>query len=595
MIAARLRWSLGRPHRARLAGSLREVSHKLEGLAHSTERDFLAVGGKLEDIVKRARAESGTLASLGGDMGGERGDALTGALDGALKWAKNARQASGSGTAFRELAAAVQAVNAPLADLKNAVRTLRVMGVVAGIESARLGARAAGFAALAGEVGSLAAAIDGKSDAILDTGAVLGRLLDETRARAETLDREQTSGLLLTVTRSAEGFEVLRAERERIAQASRDAQAGYGKVAAGIAGVVEALQFHDATRQRLEHVSAELTQLAAGLDAGMAGGAAAVSAQAVRLQAAQLAEAAQSFQTCVGGIQDDLAQLAATVGEFARLARDLLGSAGEADQSLAGGVEGCTAAIGRAIAEWTASRSALAAAAGTVSEACTRMSSFISEIEGVGIRMLWLALNAEIQAVQLAESGAVMGAVAKGIRGVAQDASTNAAAVSAVLRDVEARAGRLSAEFGGGEAASRDAESVATRIREVDADLRSWGAESGRVLAAIAAGGDALSHEIASLGESITAHQDMASVSSACLDSLEEAASSAILASGDRTQAVHAARKSYTMHAEREVHDSFTGAAPAPEDAPAGSSEPAPEAVLASAPGSEFGDNVDLF
>jgi hypothetical protein len=87
----------------------------------------------------------------------------------------------------------------------------------------------------------------------------------------------------------------------------------------------------------------------------------------------------------------------------------------------------------------------------------------------------------------------------------------------------------------------------------------------------------------------------MDDVSSACLISLEEIAAARVLATRGRATALHGAKEKYTMHAEREVHDSFTGAVPLAQGGAGAGSAPASVPVPASVAASEFGENVELF
>ena len=59
-----------KPERFPPAEALRAISRKLGGLARSTERDFMAVGGKLESILTRAGE---AVAAVAGCGGGKRG------------------------------------------------------------------------------------------------------------------------------------------------------------------------------------------------------------------------------------------------------------------------------------------------------------------------------------------------------------------------------------------------------------------------------------------------------------------------------------------------------------------------------------------
>jgi methyl-accepting chemotaxis protein len=587
MIRETLRWRLNRPARARLAASLRKVSERLAVVAHLTEQDFLAVGGKLEGIVVRTRAEADKLATLLEAMGGEREDKLALALDEVSTWALQAERAAGCGEMLADLVAVVRTVSTPLIKLRSMVRSLRVMGVMTRIESARLGPEAAGFDVLAGEITALAADIDIKSDAILSAANGLCQLLEKSRETAAQLERRQQEELGTLMAASSAGLEDLRRERERIGAISLSARGGYEKVAAEIGEVVVALQFHDSTRQRIEHVDAALTELAEGFGGNSALIGAAPAVQGVQLQAAQLNEARQSFVAAADKIRTDLDGLRDTLGGFVQTARELAGTAGGGGPSLAEGLERHFSSVGAAVSEWIASRRTLAEAAGKADRACIEMAGFISEIETVGIVMLRLALNAEIQAAQLARSGAVMETVAEGIREVSQEASESAGSAGLALRGVDVAARRLtetlneSADSGFGQAGG-----VASRIQEVVSELQSANAGNRRLLECIAGGGAALEQEIAALRDGFVADAVMSEISSACLESLDEVAATVgamagVVAAQAPAGGLDLGQASYTMHAEREVHASFTGAPPGP--------------VLQPPSESDFGGNVELF
>ena len=591
MILELLRWRWNRMRRAKVAAALREVNERLDILTRNSERDFLAVGAKLEDILVRARAKAETLTCATDAVSGQQGQTLADTLDEVARWATQATNSADCGTLLEGLSPVVLAVNAPARSLKHTVRTLRVMGVVTRVESARLGSRASDFAALAGQVGGLAAGIDEKSDVILQAVESMGRLLEETRGTAAQLERRQQAELLRLVAECSIGLQELYSQQERVAAVSQSAQDGYQQVVTVVGDVVVALQVHDSTRQRVEHVRAALAQLVEGVSARPPSAGAEALSRAVELQAAQLREARQVFLDSVARIRAELDRLEETVAGFARLAREL---SGDSSPSQASGVEKHYAAVGSAIAEWAESRRGLASVAAKVSEACARMSGFVSEIENVGLRTLWLALNAEVQAVRLAESGAVMESVAEGIREVSQGASANAAGVGQGLREVEAAVGRVASGLGDERTAAGQVEAMASRINELGASLHRGNAEGQRMLASIADDGNALSREIAALRQSITVDQVMEQESSACLESLEGAVSQARLAARTsapehRSVLIGQVAKTYTMHAEREVHDSFFAGGSQPSKANAEKTAACPNAV------SELGDNVELF
>ena len=574
-----------------VAESLRNVSEKLKNLSTSTERDFLAVGGKLEAIMIRARQKAQTLAGLLDNVDGEQGQALASSLDQVTAWADGIGQGVSAEMSLASLLKVVRSVSIPLWNLKSAVQILRAMGVTMRVEGVRLDSQSSDFEVLGREVGCLAVSADKKADVILDAAIILSRRLEHTQFTAARLGREQQEKLVRLMAECSAGLADLRAEHTAIGNVSQSAQDGFQRVVTGIGHLVVNLQFHDSTRQRLDHVEEALMRLAADFaeDSGAQAGS---CVPALELQAAQLNDASRSFQTAVGQGRADLQELSETAAGFARMARQLSGNTSRIAGS---GMEDHFSTVGTAVADWSVSRDTLAEAANQALDACSRMSGMVFEVEAVGRHMFRLALNAEIQAFHMSSSGVVMVAVADNIRGVSRDASTNAAAVSRVLREVQTSAERLASALGGDlSTQSREAGAMAPRIGEAAAELHARNGQSHLALQSIADDGDALAQEIAELREGLTADQVMTEVSSACLDCLETIAAAARKTSGDPDSEQHAAilheaLQSYTMRAEREVHESLMGVAAAPSEAVL--PLPAPSGVGDTG----LGDNVELF
>ena len=152
-----------RPNHAAVGRQMTQVVARLEHLGGSTEQEFLHMGERLQEIVTRTGQERTKLAGLLDSMGAAGTETLAGVLDGVTHWGAQTGSAVAAGDHFDNLLPIVKAVNDPLRELRNAVRTLRVMGVITRMESARIGAQAAGFEALAADVMSLADTIEEKS------------------------------------------------------------------------------------------------------------------------------------------------------------------------------------------------------------------------------------------------------------------------------------------------------------------------------------------------------------------------------------------------------------------------------------------------
>jgi methyl-accepting chemotaxis protein len=571
--------------RAELQRTLLDVSGRLAGLSEATERDFLAVGEKLQAIHHGIREETECLGGLLERSGSEREGCLAQALNEVAQWARQAGDAADCGELLAALAPVARAVTAPVAELQISLRALRVMGIMTRVESARLGSDAAGFEGLAIRADEMAGGIGRKAEDMLGAVGELGGLLDQSSRMVGEMSRLQQAELMRLTGECAAGFGELRREHARAGEFARSAGAARGEVAARIGELVVALQCHDSTRQRLEHIGAALETMAADPFVG--------GAAAVELQARQLREASQAFAGEFTRIASGLDDLASRAAALSMLARDFAGSdtcAGDGSPALA--IEKRFAEAGAQMGRWIASRGSMAEAVGKVDQKCSEMSGFISEIEAVGAQMLWVALNAEIQAARLAASGAVMEAVAQGIRRVAQSACAAAAGAGEALRRLEAAAGALATTLhrdAAGDAGR--AGDLAGHIERIVSGLATSGAEHRRLLASLASSGDRLAEETAALRQNMRADRVMAETSADCLASLEGIASRVRgleRSGGGQPPWLSLAQSRYAMHAEREVHASFTAKL-------AVSPPPSPSARKRAAEESELGANVELF
>jgi len=575
---------LSRKKRDALAGSFRKVSSELRDVARQTERDFLDVGGKLQMIVTHARAESETLSSIMESLAGEEGRNLSMALDEVISWASGVRDTGGRGGTLTDLGPVVVAVRAPLEQMRGAARMLRVTGVVTRVESARLGSHASGFVSVADEVARLAADIEGKSDSVLGAVEGLRLLIERTGETVLVAERRQNRDLMQLLTECRVALEELHGRQEQFCAVSMRARAGYERIVDGVGRVVMALQFHDSTRQRLEHVDEALTALATKLE--LPGSDLGDLAAAVELQAAQVEEARRAFLDSLAKIRADLQAMQLASTELACAARELVAADASGDAESTSGRH--FSAVVNTIGEWTESRRLLAAAAGEVAGGCGRVGGFVNDIQAVGTRLLRLALNAQVEAVRLADSGAVMEAVAEGIRGVSHDASGHAQKAGLALVDAEAGVAALAQSLGAdaGSAGGR-AQAAAACIRTTGAKMEAGAAQTTLLLSTIVDRGEEISTQIASLIAGLTADVLMDRVTGSCLEILTTISRT----SGSRLRRsphpdgtdLMAAAEMYTMQHEREVHAALTGVDVAcpPEAGPG--------------PDSSLGSDVEIF
>jgi len=541
------------------AAELHALSSKLSRLSGATEQDFLRVGGGLEGTLSRARTQFETLEALL-DEGELRSEDLPSTLAGISAWADAEGQDNGCSRMIDTVEKAVAATHGPLAALQGSARTLLVTGTLTRVESARLGERAAAFEALASEIAELATGIDRKADVIVDATRSMRSMLEQARGSAQALEGGKRSELARVIAQCQDAHRKIEAERQRVRLVAEQTRDGFKTVLSTIGELVIALQCQDSTRQRMEHVQAALDQMAGR----------GPTKQAIELQQAQLRDASNVFCDAVRMIRSSLDQLGDTVATFSPTGSDRSQTTSQSAQ-----IAESYVAIQSAIAQWQSMRSAIGGTAGQVSRSCGKIGSFVAEIESVGVRMLRLALNAEIQAAHLAGATAVMQAVAAEICRVSRDASGAASAMAHALRDVGEASAALTATLEKTDA--EGPEKAAARLQDLAEALERGNRDKQQALAQVAADARSLAADIVALGRGITADESMAEVCAACIASLDALRANVPAASHADVEALNEARARYTMRSERDVHQVAGGAAVVQTETAA------------------LGDNVELF
>jgi methyl-accepting chemotaxis protein len=256
---ARRRDRLDRPSAARI----RALSEELMRTVEAAEPRFLDLGGRLQNLyahadgmVKRTRRAA---AAAGGD--GETG--LPARLDAMVRdaLADLAERRESIGTRLGEAMGSVERLGRLVdicAGMGKTGMSLNVIGLNIAVESSRTAASGEMFSAFVEEIRGLSGRVSGISETIRESG-------DRTRRDQIAAHRKIRAGLdalsrmvveaETIVNGSLEQVRELMARSRRVLERSTDRSREIGRIAGE---VVVAIQFHDITRQKVEHVAAAL-------------------------------------------------------------------------------------------------------------------------------------------------------------------------------------------------------------------------------------------------------------------------------------------------------------------------------------------------
>ncbi len=579
---------------------LREVAAGLSNLGRRTEGEFLSVGERLRELHARAEGVSGVASSAASLISGAE---IVAAIEGLRGMAermnaflsRSGSEAARNEEALRRVGRILDEVRGPLTEFQKVVRSLRVLGIATKIESARLGQGGSDFRALAENVGDLSALIETKSDDIMERGKVLAVAVGDTLSRVldhEAALRERARAILADASASLAALVEAHGKGVATVKAVSDRSAGISR---SIGDVVISMQFHDITRQQIEHVVDAFADLDGKLAAASgvfrrAPGtgrrtAAGLAGDICALQAAHLENAGATFASAVDNVMRSLREIARTADDIAAEAGRMAGAVDRTGDTALSATERGLSSVIAALQESAAAGRDLADVVRKAADTLEEMSGFVSDIDGIGIEIEMVALNAVVKAAHTGEKGAALGVLAESIQKLSADSRRQATAVADALREVRSAAGTLrSSAAPEGDGPARDPE-VERMVRELGGLVDSLHAVNGSVgqrLSGLDDSARSLSGDIERIVGSITAHRVVSGAIAAANRDVDAIAreARAVAPAGRRdpeSGVLEAIAQRYTMQKERKVHYSVTGIAPDASGAasgPAGAGEP---------------------
>ena len=535
--------------------AIQQAIRELAALNASTERDFLAVGGKLVGIRDVASEVSSQIAALSEALSGERGQKVAGALNGMLERSEAmAGETAQAGEGIESLRALAGRIRQSFGGLRQTVSAFRTLCTLARIETARLGGAGFGFEDHAEEVKRLAETIHASGQSILEAcarldGEIAAALESGAGLRGQQL--RELPRMIAEVMNSLRAFEERRAHLQ--AESGRQA-VRCREMSASLDGLVGAVQFHDITRQQVEHVIEALRQVGGAGEEAPWG--------AIVLQRAQLEKAASVFAASVEGIGRALERIAALVDEMAEATR--AGGLSEA----AGMEAGFTALIETA-ENYAGVREELAGVANRLDATIGRMREPVAAIRAIEVQIQWAALNGTIRAAQIGEAGNALGVIAEVMHRLAAESGRKSEEVSGALDAMSGICGRSAGKSAPGPG---DRELATVRVREAVMELHTGVERAVSGDLRIAELAQRLGQEIAALRKGFVAGQQFAEVAGRTIAELARIGGREAV-----TEDLDGLARNYTMQMEREVHAAVAEGA-----------EPVPA-------GEELGENVELF
>jgi len=578
----------------------------------ATEEEFLTTGGYLQDFSNRAQEISEASAATAGVIGGPKLNQAIAKLEHIFQQTKLLEKECETGTdILSDILQILGLIQSSIMGFLKIVKTLTVLGNVIRVESARLGSLGAGFSTLAMEINQLGKDIEEKYQNIFSKSQSVSSSLKYSLSNVLNIKASQKDKLQLIIDKTILSLNYLTEKYNISSDTTNYISINYQNVSIKISDIVISLQFHDITRQQIEHVEQALNDVLSLIQEkpsnnGHQRQVIMLAGHIVKIQEAQLAIARDKLTQAVGSIIDNLKGIAQDIMAISRQVQELAGDVNRERKSFLAEMEDFLTAVVEGLNLYGAARQDLSALMQAVVPAVSDMSKFLLDIDRIEIAIERIALNACIKAAHLGGKGAAMGVLAEATQNLVGETRQQTLAVSGHLQTIKAAARQLSA--GQGADVAREEVDVATLAAGLGEVLKTLGSINENVISSLTRvdqKGKGLAADLIKASEEITVHEYAGEVIDRVIAGLEDVEKQFHRRLPDKHELtglddaeLESLKAQYTMVDERQVHDQILLSPPTPVtlEMPARDrQEKKSDAADAEDDETNFGDNVELF
>ncbi len=440
-------------HPTRFAKQISSIVNNLKEVNTKTEKVFLDIGNNLTDYNKKSKLiseiASTTSKSVSDSVLNYGYNNLIKIIDDLNNYFNNSiNNIISDKEELLNILHAIEKVTEEIQSFKKIVKHLRVLGISTKIEIARLGTDDKGFSSLVQNVDRLSEVIELKASNINQQASYLINEILKTNTDLEKLYTEQarlSKNVLESTTISLEEFKQQYEINKEFVESTFTKTK---QITSHISDVVVSIQFHDITRQQIEHVEEAFNHLLERIY-GEEDNLDEVIYDICELQSEQLNHSANEFGEAV---QDIITKLAA-------IAEDFKGISVEAENLFVSGhvngkthlehvcskLHGITEAIDKNIEIEQHLNKSINTSVNIVDD----LAKFVQEIEDIGDEIEIIALNAIVKAAHVGNEGSALGILAESIQKLSIEAKEQSNTITAKLESVNAIAQSLRVSLAG--------------------------------------------------------------------------------------------------------------------------------------------------
>lgn len=590
-----------------LRDGLETVISSLISLNSITEEEFLLTGGNLNEYklkCKKLISESTELSeNLSGELLlekiGKINDMSFQLLDHMQADIKNDNLSFGL---LNEIEKLLVNVTEEITGFKKIIKTLKMLGMSTLIENARLGDEASGFNALATDVESLANNIQEKSHQIDNETKQLLKLIKDTIGKNISLGKEQQGKIKTIISELGADLRVLEQKHNLKVDTVSHILIGSENINTDVSQVVTSVQFHDITRQQIEHVInslkniyEELSEITPDCQRVEVEKKIALVRDISRLESAQLENSSKIFIEAVENIKESLYDIHNSIGNITKELTEFLSDSDHQGNSFLSEITEGLNRVTEVLSESSVINDRLNKSITEVGQTVFTLSQFLQSIEEIGEEVELLAINASIKAAHTGSEGAGLGVIADAIQKLSSEAMNQTIRVAKPLKQITEDAEKLTlgndSDFNN--SVEKEIKKITEEMESTLITLNNINTDSGNVIKQMNDEVSSLQKNIFALHENIKIHNKISSVSEKCKHVLEALVKKCVDEIGenykeDNIEILNKIAERYTMLSEREIHSQINESI----NVESGMAEYGYQSEYSE---NELGDNIELF
>jgi len=444
----------------------------LDNLISSTEEEFLDIGAKLQTFHQQANEISDLSADVASRIAGkEMSSIIEGFNDVSTMVKEIGTNFASEYNMLQSILINLAQIRNPLVDFEKIVRNLNVLCTLIRIEIAGLGKADTVFNTLSEDIRHLAFLISTKTNNLLEKTDTLMPALNQNISLIETYKSRQDGHLRLLLNKISNNLETLSQRTDLSAKAILDISSKWRQITASTSEIVQSMQIHDITRQRIEHACDALRNLPQKIAAlkkertlrsktslllkslTRSGGnngsgrlpIANIVVETCKLQSVQLHNAKEDFRSAVEHILENLQNVAFYASSISEEVIRTTGKNEDQEGSFILEMGHDIDYLSNSVGTFTQINNDLSEAMNSMTKTAADMPGYVKEMKKISIEMQIVALNASIHAAHLGDQGMTLGILADTIHSLAAETAALIIPIVDNIQEVIDNAAKLAA------------------------------------------------------------------------------------------------------------------------------------------------------